>query len=358
MCGSKDLIKQDGVFVCQSCGCKYSVEEAKKMIVEGTVDVTGSTVKVDTSAELANLYQIARRAKDDNNSENAAKYYDMILVKDPTSWEAAFYAVYFKAMSCTIAQIRSAAKSVSNCEKSVLELIRDNVPKDEQAAAVKEVLEQSQLITELLKDGASNAYREKRNYNEILATQQNDKNEYLANMNAIVDILYTCGSQIDRIFGDKKAIAPFAADAWKAGIKIHQYVSLGSPKEKNIIASYKQKITKYYPDYLYDEKRRELEDEIASYERLISDEPSKPVTYRLGIFFMICGVLMALLNVGLTILWIYLVAAIEIALGILIVILSKKSYKKNVARWKTWLKQAQEELDATQKELDALKKQK
>lgn len=30
MCGSKDLVKDGGVFVCQSCGCKYSVEEAKK----------------------------------------------------------------------------------------------------------------------------------------------------------------------------------------------------------------------------------------------------------------------------------------------------------------------------------------
>ena len=93
MCGSTDLMKQDGVFVCQSCGTKYSVEEAKKMMVEGTVDVTGSTVKVDTSGELANLYQIARRAKDDNNGENAAKYYDMVLMKDPTSWEASFYVV-------------------------------------------------------------------------------------------------------------------------------------------------------------------------------------------------------------------------------------------------------------------------
>ena len=55
MCGSTELMKQDGVFVCQTCGCKYSVEEAKKMMVEGTVDVSGSTVKVDTSAELANL---------------------------------------------------------------------------------------------------------------------------------------------------------------------------------------------------------------------------------------------------------------------------------------------------------------
>ena len=41
MCGSKDLVKQDGMFVCQACGTKYSVEEAKKMMIEGTVDVQG-----------------------------------------------------------------------------------------------------------------------------------------------------------------------------------------------------------------------------------------------------------------------------------------------------------------------------
>ena len=70
MCGSTNLIKEGGVFVCQSCGTKYSVEEAKKMMVEGTVDVKG-TVKVDTSDELNNLYEIARRAKDSDNSENA-----------------------------------------------------------------------------------------------------------------------------------------------------------------------------------------------------------------------------------------------------------------------------------------------
>lgn len=52
MCGSTDLIKEDGVFVCQSCGCKYSVEEAKRLMIEGTVDVQG-TVKVDNSAILS-----------------------------------------------------------------------------------------------------------------------------------------------------------------------------------------------------------------------------------------------------------------------------------------------------------------
>jgi len=41
MCGGKDLVKQDSVFVCQNCQAKYSVEEFMKMIA-----------KIDSSAKL------------------------------------------------------------------------------------------------------------------------------------------------------------------------------------------------------------------------------------------------------------------------------------------------------------------
>ena len=34
MCDSTDFIKEDGLFVCQECGCKYSTEEAKKLMKE------------------------------------------------------------------------------------------------------------------------------------------------------------------------------------------------------------------------------------------------------------------------------------------------------------------------------------
>jgi len=34
MCESTDFVKEDGLFVCQGCGCKYSMEEAKKMMKE------------------------------------------------------------------------------------------------------------------------------------------------------------------------------------------------------------------------------------------------------------------------------------------------------------------------------------
>lgn len=151
MCGATDLLKQDGVFVCQSCGTKYSVEEAKKMMIEGTVDVSGSKVKVDSSEEIENLYQIARRAKDSNNSENAAKYYDMILMKDPYSWEANFYTVYYKSMSCKIAEIKSAIANVENCIEDTLNLIKTYVTDDEKRVnAVAEVVMRTDILADMM----------------------------------------------------------------------------------------------------------------------------------------------------------------------------------------------------------------
>lgn len=280
MCGGTDLIKQDGVFVCQNCGMKYSVEDAKKMMIEGTVDVKG-TVKVDTSGELENLYQIARRAKDDNNGENAAKYYDMILLKDPTSWEASFYVVYFKALECKIAQIRSAAISVSNCEKNVLMLIRDNVPEDEQADAVKEVMLRSLLIANMLANGA------KSHYDEISPDIKNDYiQEYVNNVCAARDIMYTCGTQIDSIFQENTEIGKFAADAWKSGIEIHTRVlSYFADKSANeeIIMSYVKKIGKYDSEYtenyINSKQKKILEDELAILkEDLIKTEKDSPMS--------------------------------------------------------------------------------
>ena len=64
MCGCTDLIKKDGVFVCQGCGIKYSVEDAQKMMIEGVVEVQG-TVKVDNSKQIENMHVNAKRAFDD-----------------------------------------------------------------------------------------------------------------------------------------------------------------------------------------------------------------------------------------------------------------------------------------------------
>lgn len=81
MCGSTDLIKQDGVFVCQSCGCKYSVEEAKKMMIEGTV-------RVDNSHMIENYLEMANNAYSSNNQAEAEEYCNKVIEIEPSNYQA------------------------------------------------------------------------------------------------------------------------------------------------------------------------------------------------------------------------------------------------------------------------------
>ena len=106
MCGSNDLVKQEGVFVCQSCGCKYSVEEAKKMMVEGTVEVTG-TVKVDSSASIENFLKMATTAHEIGNYDEAKEYYSKVLEMQPTNCEALVGKGVSELYSSNLADIRS-----------------------------------------------------------------------------------------------------------------------------------------------------------------------------------------------------------------------------------------------------------
>ena len=118
MCGSTDLMKDGGVFVCQTCGCKYSVEEARKMMVEGTVDVRG-TVQVDNSAFVQKYLENARRAKQKEDWDETEKYYNMVEQNDPNNIEAIFYSAYGKAkaslVDSDIYKRQAVFKVLANC---------------------------------------------------------------------------------------------------------------------------------------------------------------------------------------------------------------------------------------------------
>jgi hypothetical protein len=245
ICHSTEFVKDGGVFVCQSCGTKYSLDEAKKMMIDGAVEVTG-TVKIDSSSELTNLYEIARRAKDTNNSENALRYYDMILVKDPRSWEANFYVVFFRAMSCKIAQIHGAAISVSNCIPSTLTLVKtDIVEEEERKRIVDELYVRTSQISQMLYNGAKNHY-------DGIDIQVRDRftQEYLYNVASSRDIMYNFGNYLIETFGD--IYGTISAEAWKQGIRMHTgFIKLLQDKEtnKSTIEQYGEKIKKYDAAY-------------------------------------------------------------------------------------------------------------
>ena len=83
MCGSTDLLKEEGVFVCQSCGCKYFVEEAKKMMVE----VEGA-VTVQNAAQLDNLLKLAHSSFESKNYEKAEDFCNQVLAMDDKNFDA------------------------------------------------------------------------------------------------------------------------------------------------------------------------------------------------------------------------------------------------------------------------------
>lgn len=124
MCGSTELLKQDGVFVCQSCGTKYSVEEAKKMMVEGTVEVQG-TVKVDDSSKIANYFTMAENAYEAENKKEAENYSNKIIEIDPTNYKAWFLKGKAAGWQSTLRNIRI-EESVNCFTKAI-----DNAPEDE-----------------------------------------------------------------------------------------------------------------------------------------------------------------------------------------------------------------------------------
>lgn len=237
MCNSNDLVKQDGMYVCQHCGTKYTVEEAKKLL---------GTVKIDNSEELSNLYQLARRAKQNNNSVEAQKYYGQIIVKDPSSWEANFYTTYFQSVNCKIAEIALAANRVTNCEESVFNLIKENVTdSDEQRKAVDEVAGALISISTML----FNAYK---NYYDGISIQIKNKfvQGYANSCAAARDIVYNGGNLIIKIFGD--TYGDIAACCWRVGVKQHNTLNtvfIDKQGNAEVIESYNQKISKYDSNY-------------------------------------------------------------------------------------------------------------
>ena len=90
MCNGNELIKQDGLYVCQNCGTKYSTEDAKKLIV----DISGSSIKVDESDKTDRFRKLARSARSMNNTQKACEYYNQLVVLCPDDWEAIFFSVY------------------------------------------------------------------------------------------------------------------------------------------------------------------------------------------------------------------------------------------------------------------------
>ena len=206
MCGSTDLIKQDGFFVCQTCGCKYSVEEAKKMMIEGTVDIQG-TVKVDNTSFVEKYLANARRAKQKEDWEETEKYYNMVEQNDPTNIEAIFYSAYGKAKLSLIDSDIYKRESVFKVLNKCVSIIDDNFHVDRETEE-REIIQQicndiieisrSSYVYNQIKDGSGYIKSDDKLKTEALFYQLG--NEMFSSLKNIINILLEKGARSKAVF--------------------------------------------------------------------------------------------------------------------------------------------------------------
>ena len=97
LCGNTQFLKQDGVFVCQGCGTKYTLEEARKLmgnapsVTTTTVaTVEGNQVKSPNESAIEKYLTLAQNAYHIKNFSESLSYANKILELDPTHSRAWF----------------------------------------------------------------------------------------------------------------------------------------------------------------------------------------------------------------------------------------------------------------------------
>lgn len=166
LCMSIDIVKDGGYFVCQSCGCKYTIEEARKMMVGSTVEVAGTvdvqgTVQVDNTPYVQRYLANARRAMEKQDWEETEKYYNLVEQNDPDNIEAIFYSAYGKAMTTLVDGDIYKREAAFNVLARCISVIDDHY-KTERWEENKDAIERmAQSLADMI--NASYVYNVKRN---------------------------------------------------------------------------------------------------------------------------------------------------------------------------------------------------
>lgn len=85
MCSGNDVVKQDGYFVCQHCGTKYTAEEARKLIIEGSIDISGSKISVENLQSVKTMEIRSEEFEKKKEYGRAIHYIEKAIDIDPTN---------------------------------------------------------------------------------------------------------------------------------------------------------------------------------------------------------------------------------------------------------------------------------
>ena len=97
ICGSQSIRKENGVFVCQDCGTEYSIDDAKKLLVEvdetknGVVSLSSKNAQSESSMLIQNLLTWLVFVKDIESTFSEYFEIDLTSIKNEYSIEDFYY---------------------------------------------------------------------------------------------------------------------------------------------------------------------------------------------------------------------------------------------------------------------------
>ena len=235
MCGSNMVIIEGGFYVCQACGTKFPINDSK----------TGENHQFggESSAELDNLYELARRARDNGDSEFGFKYYSEILIKEPNDWEAQYYVGYFRAFLNDFLD-ENAIDDFYNSTASAVSIVE----------GIDDVEEKNDAISLFTDEtfGLVGSFYE--SYFEEMEYESPDGEHYTWYVNVLLELCYLLNYYGDLVENVTDDTYQDAMDSWIYSIDLHtpMYSHIGffdKGDHDKYIDDYVEKIREYDPDY-------------------------------------------------------------------------------------------------------------
>ena len=202
-------------------------------------------------SELDKYLKLARTAREEDNTEDAKRYYDMVRTEDPENGEAKFFYTYYalyegkngeipKRFSNLCTVLKSAIKMVMETENSTEEKLKD----------CHTILNHFVPVTWTL-----NSYMNKKNHETKIGNSHVQVFGYSQiagvskeGMKNLKDI----GDYLETIFASSPEGMKLATMAWKEYVTLAQKWCSWAPKGEAEI--YAAKIQKVEPDYVIPKK--------------------------------------------------------------------------------------------------------
>ena len=186
----------------------------------------------------------ARAAREENNSEDAKKFYDMVRIDEPENGEAKFFYQYYSLYEGKNGEIPSRFKTLTTTLKSSVRCIAESNESDEEKMSV---------LSAIVSSFVPMTWSLNRYMNTLFVGSGENRQRVIPSseisQSCIVGVvaLYDLGDSIEKLFSGDEAMK-LAANAWKEGVSLQQkwyaYKYNGKTPEE-----YTAKIQKVEPEY-------------------------------------------------------------------------------------------------------------